>query len=239
MSKLQTILEKEDIAKVEDTKGKIKEKIRIREEEISARYEEEKTEGTRSIMHPSIGMFETQKTPEVNLFKDTFKKKVLPPQPTKMFPGQFITSIKPQPRMQPQDNRYDDPFKRLEFWIPDSKLPPHIQYLKPVPINKDIDLAKLNPLINDSIVRAIECYGPGENIVVKGGMGVKKTAIILEKEEIDNIIQRFSKETKIPVQEGVFKVAAGRLILTAIISEIVGSKFLIKKITQEEINQGM
>jgi len=68
-------------------------------------------------------------------------------------------------------------------------------------------------------------------------MGIKKTGIILDKEEIDNIIQRFSRETKIPVQEGIFKVVAGRLIFLAIISEIVGSKFTIKKMPHEQLTQ--
>jgi hypothetical protein len=155
-----------------------------------------------------------------------------------MLPGPFITTpTNPQLRMQPRNEPHDDPFKRLGFWIPDSRLPPHIQYLKPVPINKDIDLAKLNPLVNDPMVKAIECYGEGENIVVKGGMGVKKTTIIMNKDEIKDIIQRFSKEAKIPAQEGVFKVAAGRLTLTAIISDTVGSKFIVKKIIPEEMNQ--
>jgi hypothetical protein len=239
MSRLQTILEKENTFKVEGTKERIKEKIRIREEKISAKYEEEKTTGTRSIMHPTIGMFESQKTPEVNLFKDTFKKDqyLPPPKTTKMLPGPFITSIKPQQRTQQRGNYPEDPFRKLEGWVPSSKLPPHIQYLKPVPINKDIDLAKLNPLINDSMVKAIECYGEGQNVVVKGAMGVKKTSIVLSKEEINDIIQRFSKETKIPAQEGVFKVVFGRLILTAIISDIVGSKFVINKMNPEQMSR--
>lgn len=243
MSKLQTILEKENVFKVENKKERIKEKIRVREEEISSRYEESKTEGMRSILRPSIGMFETQKTPEVNLFKNFLKKQqdILPAKTTKMPSGPFITSNKPQPAsvIQARNEYYDDPFKKLGFWVYDSQLPPHIQYLKPTPVNKDIDLLKLNPLVNDPMVRAIECYGPEDNIVVKGNMGTKKTTIILTKEEINDIIQRFSKEARIPVQEGVFKVVAGRLILLAIISEVVGSKFVIKKMTPEQMNQGM
>ncbi|MCX6750814.1 MAG: hypothetical protein NTZ83_05125, partial [Candidatus Pacearchaeota archaeon] len=205
-------------------------------------YEEEKTEGIRSIMHPAVGMFQTQKTPEDNPFKDLFRKNPYIPQPktTKMLPGSFITSGKTSPvRVQQRNEYYNDPFKKLGLWIPDSNFPPHIQYLKPIPVNKDIDLGKLNPLVGDQMVRVIECYGPEENLVVKGGMGVKKTGIILNKEEIEDIIQRFSKETKIPVQEGVFKVVAGRLIFLAIISEIVGSKFIIKKMAPEQMNQGM
>jgi hypothetical protein len=243
MSKLQTILEKENIVKVENSKDRIKEKIRIREEEISSRYEEDKNIGTRSIMHATIGMFESQGTPEVNLFKNAFKKEKSLPQPktTKMLPGPFMTPVKQQQQMPPPQqriNQHDDPFRKLENWIPDSRLPPHIQYLKPIPVNKDIDLVKLNPLINDPKVKLIECEGEGQNIVVKGVMGVKKTPIILDKEEINDITQRFSRESKIPAQEGIFKVTAGRLILTAVISQTVGTKFIIKKMIPEEMNHG-
>lgn len=235
--KLETILEKENKVKVESTKERIKEKIRVREEELSAKYEEE-SEGMRSIMHPSIGMFESQKTPEENLFKNAFKKEVPSPKITKMLPGPFITPAnKPAkiPAQQIQSQRrgyYEDPFKKLGMWISDANLPPHIQYLRPTPINKEIDLEKLNPLVNDPMVNIIECYGPEENIVVKGAMGAKKASINLTKEEIDSTIQKFSRESKIPVQEGVFKVVVGRLILMAIISGVVGSKFVIKKMMQ-------
>lgn len=208
--KLQTIVEKEKHYKIEEAKEKIKERIKD-QEEASTKFreiEEGEIPEKRSVVHAPIGMFESQNV-HLNPFKDSFKK-----------------------------DHFVDPFKKIGLYIPDSKFPVHIQYIKPVPVNKEIELGKLNPLINDPMVKLIECYGPGENIVVQGGMGTKKTGIILDKEEIDNIIQRFSRETKIPVQEGIFKVVAGRLIFLAIISEIVGSKFTIKKMPHEQLNQG-
>jgi hypothetical protein len=208
--KLQTIVEKEKHYKIEAAKEKIKERIKV-EEDASTKYreiEEGKIPEKRSIVHAPIGMFESQNV-HLNPFKGSFKQ-----------------------------DHFIDPFKKIGLSIPESKFPVHIQYIKPVPINKDIELGKLNPLVNDRMVNLIECYGAGENIVVQGGMGTKKTGIILDKEEIDNIIQRFSRETKIPVQEGIFKVVAGRLIFLAIISEIVGSKFTIKKMPHEQLTQG-
>lgn len=113
--------------------------------------------------------------------------------------------------------------------IPEPKLPPHLQYLKPVPRNIKIDLEKLNLLIKDPAVKVIECNGPDEHVFVRGNMGVKPTNTILSKEEIDKIIKKFSEISKIPAQEGIYRVVVGRLILSAIISEVVGSKFMIKK----------
>ncbi len=113
--------------------------------------------------------------------------------------------------------------------IPEPKLPPRFQYLTPTPTKTEIDLEKLNPLVKDPAVKAIECNGPDENIIVKGTMGTKRTNIILNKEEIDQIIKKFSETAKIPLYEGIFRVVVGKLILSAIISDVIGSKFIIKK----------
>lgn len=113
--------------------------------------------------------------------------------------------------------------------IPEPKFPPQLQYLKPIPTSTQIELGKLNPLIKDPTVRVIECNGADENLLVGGIMGKRKTDIILTKQEIMQIINKFSETAKIPAQEGIFKVAVGTLILSAIISEIVDSKFIIRK----------
>lgn len=113
--------------------------------------------------------------------------------------------------------------------IPETKLPPRFQYLKPIPHELDIDLGKLNPLIKDPLVKNIECFGPDQNIIVNGTMGSKPTGIMLSNDEINDVMERFSRATKIPFTEGVFKVVAGKLIFSAIISNVVGSKFIIRK----------
>ncbi len=125
--------------------------------------------------------------------------------------------------------------KPLILRVPEPKLPPHLQYLKPIPTtNREIDLEKLNPLIKDPAVKTIE-VNPDKKVIVTGTMGTKPTNIILSKEEIDKIIKKFSEATKIPINEGIFRVVVGRLILSAIISEVVGSKFIIKKMTYSPI----
>ena len=113
--------------------------------------------------------------------------------------------------------------------IPEPKLPPHLQYLKPVPKDIKIDLEKLDPLIQDPAVKVIESNGPDEHVIVRGTMGVKPTNTVLSKEEIDRIIKKFSEISKIPMHEGIYRVVVGRLMLSAIVSEVVGSKFMIKK----------
>jgi hypothetical protein len=209
--KLQTILEKEKKYKIEEAKDKIKERMKD-EEDVSTKLkeiEEGKINAKPSIIHSAVGMFGTQDIPHINPFKESFK-------------GYF------------KKDNFVDPFKKIGLKIPESKFPVHLQYIKPVPMNNEIELGKLNPLITDPMVRIIECYGPGENIVVQGNMGTKKTGIILDREEIDTIIQRFSRETKIPIEEGIFKVVAGKLMILAIVSGVVASKFTIKKMLQNQ-----
>ena len=113
--------------------------------------------------------------------------------------------------------------------IPKEMLPPRFQYLKPTPTKIEIDLGKLNPLINDPLVRDIECPGANQKIIVDGMMGRKKTGIALTRDEIEEIIEKFSENAKIPVQEGFFKVVVGKLILSAIVSYLITSKFTIRK----------
>lgn len=128
-----------------------------------------------------------------------------------------------------EERRNLPPPKKPVLRIPEPRLPETFSYLKPSPTKTEIDLGKLNPLIKDPLIKVIECNGPDEHVMVTGSMGTKPTGIILNKEEIDDIIIIFSDASKIPVHEGVFKVAIGRLILSAIVSEIVGSKFIIRK----------
>ena len=103
--------------------------------------------------------------------------------------------------------------------IPQPRLPIELN-AKPVPANIRIDLGKLNPLINDPIVREISCNGPGEKIVVMVP-SPKDTLIILKI---------FEEKSKIPATEGIYHVVVGKLSFSAIVSGVLGSKFVIKKL---------
>ncbi len=116
-----------------------------------------------------------------------------------------------------------------QLFIPEPKLPSHLEYLKPIPTpGVEIDLFKINPLIKDPAVRLIE-VNPDEKVMVSGTMGTKPTDIILTKDDIDRVINKFSEVSKIPTTEGIYRVVVGNLILSAIISETIGSRFTIKK----------
>ncbi len=115
--------------------------------------------------------------------------------------------------------------------VPKVSLPPYLRSIKPVPSNKvSIDLGKLNPFVRDPNVLSIETYGENEVVYVNGAMGRKPTNLRLSKTEIEEVINRFSEASKIPKSEGLFKVAVGKLLLTATISESVSPRFIIEKI---------
>jgi len=121
--------------------------------------------------------------------------------------------------------------KRLK--IPE-QIPPTIQSIKPIPTREQIDLGKINLLIKDPTVNTIECIGPEKNLLVKRRGGEKRiTAIKLTEEEIREIIKKFSRAAKIPIEKGSFKAAVGKLIISAIISDTPGSKFLITKMSPD------
>lgn len=164
---------------------------------------------------------------EERIFEESKKKFVSPfsthvPEPEKPRTKEF----KPLPQV-PRARPRQSIFRPLR--IPQNRLPPHLQYIKPVARENMIDLGKLQTLMKDPFVAVIECNGEGENVITRGRQGAKVTNISLTDEEIGKIIQEFSVKSKIPVGEGVYRVAVGRLILAAIISEITGTKFVISK----------
>lgn len=113
--------------------------------------------------------------------------------------------------------------------IPQPRLPPTVQNITPQATSIKIGLGKLNPLLRDTTVTAIECSGNEKNILVRRGNQIRTTSIKLSEEEINDIIEKFAKEARIPIEEGIMKLAVGNLIMTAIISEVVDTKFIIEK----------
>jgi len=146
-----------------------------------------------------------------------------------------LSKIKKKPLeklFRPEEIQREMPLPALR--IPELTLPETVSYLRPVIGQRQISLGKLDPLVRDPLVRTMECIAPNQKIIVTGAMGRRTTPIMLNKEEIDDVINRFSMISKIPAQEGIFKVVVGNLIISAIISNIVGSKFIITKMIPQE-----
>lgn len=88
---------------------------------------------------------------------------------------------------------------------------------------------KLNPLIKDPYVNEIECNGSESNLYVKKSGMNQNTNINLSIEEIYEIIAEFSQKTRIPVINGRIKAALNDLVITAVLSETLGPRFIIQK----------
>lgn len=128
--------------------------------------------------------------------------------------------------------------------VPTSKSPAVQPAVKPVQAVKPrvliapaypgmIELGKLNILVQDPGVTMIECTGPEKIILVRSSGRTSMTNITLTQKEILDIINRFSERARIPVISGLFKAVVGNLIITAVISELVGNRFIISKIAPQ------
>ncbi len=110
--------------------------------------------------------------------------------------------------------------------------PKQIQFQNPAPINQDNSkYPKIFFLLKDPTISTIECPGPGQPIrIVRSGQK-QFTKIHLTPEEIKTILEQIAQEARIPIIEGVFKAAVENIVISAVISQNIGSRFVIKKQT--------
>ena len=91
------------------------------------------------------------------------------------------------------------------------------------------DYGKITPLLNDPSVSTIECQGVGKSIMIIRTGQRQITKIVLSADDIKNILRKVSDTAHIPLLEGVFRAAVDNFSINAVISGIIGSKFIIKK----------
>jgi len=137
-------------------------------------------------------------------------------------PRRKIRVPQPRPKIIPKTPREEKPQTLVEQ--------------KPVPPSEDIEqaavnLGKVTQFLKDPSVLSVECPGPGKNILVNRSGAIQTTPLTLNKEEIDSLIQEISDKTKIPIVPGLLKTAFQDLILTAVISEYVGTRFILQKMS--------
>lgn len=105
----------------------------------------------------------------------------------------------------------------------------------PPKIEGAVDLGKLNMFLSDKAITEIECPGPSKFIVVKKAGQVNLTKVTLSQKEINKLIEDFSKRARIPIISGIFKASIGNLTITAVVSEFVGSRFIVYKVSPYSI----
>lgn len=92
-----------------------------------------------------------------------------------------------------------------------------------LPINSKID-----PLLLQNI-KLIECING--NVRIKKNGEFESTNIILNESEIQYVIKKFSELTKIPISDNILRATINKFAITALISDKIGSRFIIQKIS--------
>lgn len=94
-----------------------------------------------------------------------------------------------------------------------------------------LDLGKINPFIDDPSVSYIECSGENKFILINKSGKNQITKISLDENEINNIIKECSKKSNTPIDPNspVFQAKLDNLLITAICSDVIGSRFAIEK----------
>lgn len=127
-----------------------------------------------------------------------------------------------------QEQKIESPVQQTKPYQEIKQIKQQTQITQAVP-QSNLILGKINQLIFDPAVDSIECPGPYKNLLVNKSGAIQATNINLSPEETNEIMEEFSRITKIPISSGVFKGAIGKLIITAVISEFVGTRFIIQK----------
>jgi len=97
-----------------------------------------------------------------------------------------------------------------------------------IKINKGI--TKIAPILDNPEITEIECPGFEKYLIIEKANTKIPLHIILSKQEIKNIINYFSEKTNTQITKPVYKTTFNNMVLTAIISEFGGYKFIITKI---------
>lgn len=89
----------------------------------------------------------------------------------------------------------------------------------------------IDTLIKDPSVSSIECQGEGKTILITRAGQKMQTKISLREEQIKSILETIAENAKVPLLEGVFKAAVDNFTINAVVSDLIGSRFVIKKQT--------
>ncbi|MBT3577315.1 hypothetical protein HOA55_03745 [archaeon] len=93
------------------------------------------------------------------------------------------------------------------------------------------DYGRINALLSDPSVSSIESSGPGKPIVIIRAGQRQFTKISLNPVETKALLEKIADSAHVPLMEGVFRAAVDNFVINAVVSEMIGSKFVIKKQT--------
>tara|TARA_Y100000310_G_scaffold339655_1_gene432975 strand:+ start:2829 stop:3521 length:693 start_codon:yes stop_codon:yes gene_type:complete len=156
--------------------------------------------------------------------------------------------IVPQVPQVPQvAQTFQKPISRQLRQTPRQQRPPVTQGKMPIQIAPPIiagprsvvgDYGKITLLLNDHSVSSIECPGPDEPLTVIRAGQRQFTKITLNQKELRDLFEEIAEKAKIPLMDGVFRAAVENFSISGVISEMIGSRFVIKKQTPYAMLEG-
>jgi hypothetical protein len=88
---------------------------------------------------------------------------------------------------------------------------------------------QIENFLRNPAVQLIECSGPGKNILLKVKNKINMTRLVLNERGIEEVITNYANQAGVPVMGGVLKAAVDDLVISAVVSEYVGSRFIISR----------
>lgn len=88
---------------------------------------------------------------------------------------------------------------------------------------------KITPLLDDPSVSVIDCAGMGKPVMIIRRGQRQPSKIVLSEKDIRQVLDKVSEAAHIPLLDGVFRAAVDTFSINAVISEMIGSRFVIKK----------
>lgn len=176
-----------------------------------------------------------QKQPIQFRFLDQFVKTIiekkaillLQPQPEA---EEEIGGAEETPQLQPMIKRKLAPPAPISVTTQVTMPAPAAQKTAPAkPLQKISGLAYINNLLTDPAVQSLECTGPGKPILVNRNGMIQATPFTMDTEDINALMREISERTRIPLVQGLFRAALGNLLITAVISDLIGARFIIQK----------
>jgi len=93
------------------------------------------------------------------------------------------------------------------------------------------EYGKITMFLRDVAVTYVDCPGPDKDIFLIRAGRKMSGGFSLNKEEIKKVLDVISAKANIPLVEGVFRAAIDNFIINAVVSDSIGSRFVIKKQT--------
>ena len=94
------------------------------------------------------------------------------------------------------------------------------------PIN---DYGKINSLLKDPSIGYIECPGAEKSLSIVRAGQKQLTKISLTSDEIKKLLEKVAEQAHVPLMEGVFRAAIEDFTINGVVSDVIGSRFVIKK----------